>query len=293
MAMVPPTLPPNPGQPDANTAKTRDRRDGQDRGPPRRRPPPEAAGAASLPEAARRARRQQQDQRQPGRAEQAGQAVDAERLVADAVEPACSPAPTGRTGSPAAAPTRSSRRPQHGHGEQADHAQRRERTAVAATEQRGPLRSPRPAPPRRRTARRPGARSSTTAPGWPGRCPRAPRRRTPRPPATARARRRPLVRRRAPGRQADRGQHARRRPASRPRRTRRGYPATPARRCPGRSGPRTVAASEPRSPRVTCAPTVCGGTLLRRSQPSTVGVRSVSTTRPGCRVETALSRPEE
>src|SRR5206468_2097291 len=54
----------------------------------------------------------------------------------------------------------------------------------------------------------------------------------------------------------------------------------------------TVAASEPRSPRVTCAPTVCGGTVPP-SQPSTVGVRSVSTTRPGCRVETALSRPEE
>ena len=51
-----------------------------------------------------------------------------------------------------------------------------------------------------------------------------------------------------------------------------------------------VAASVPRSPLVICAPTTPDGTA-RPSQPSTVGVRSVSTTMPGCLVEAAPSRP--
>ena len=51
-----------------------------------------------------------------------------------------------------------------------------------------------------------------------------------------------------------------------------------------------VAASVPRSPLVICAPTTPDGTA-RPSQPSAVGVRSVSTTMPGCLVEAASSRP--
>ena len=79
----------------------------------------------------------QRDQGQPGGGEQRGDAIDAQRLVADAVEPA-----TLDQGQP-------ERRlqlqpgpghhvdPEHGHGEQADQAERRERVAPAGDEQGG------------------------------------------------------------------------------------------------------------------------------------------------------------
>ena len=108
-----------PGPARREHGEHRDHGHGQDRGAPGRWVPA------------------QQDQGQPARAEQTGQAVDAEGLVADAVEPAGLQHGQAERGLQLQPRPGHHVDPQHGHGEQADHAERRERAAVTETEQRG------------------------------------------------------------------------------------------------------------------------------------------------------------